>query len=110
MSAASSVTSGRRARERRTATPAGPPAPVTSTRTGEWSDTGALREVRGRAGGGGGAALGPDDGAGRGDPLERLAVRATAVAGPVAAGGEDEVVLHVAADAGLRAEAGQQPE
>src|SRR3712207_1761979 len=110
MSAARSVTSGRRARDRRTATPAGPPAPVTSTRTGEASDTGALREVRGLGGDGGGAAPRAQDGARLADHLQRFAVLAAAVTGPVAAGGQDEVVLHVGADAGLRTEAGQQRE
>src|SRR4051794_4219632 len=110
MSAAISVTSGRRARDRRTATPAGPPAPVTSTRTGAGSDTGALDAGRGLGGDGGGAAPGAQDGTRLADHLERFAVLAPAVAGPVAAGGQDEVVLHVAADAGLRAEAGQQRE
>src|SRR5687767_9413529 len=98
MSAASSVTSGRRASDRRTATPAGPPAPVTSTRTGVASDTGGLRADRGREGGGrregGGVALRARDGAGLAEDLQRLGVLAAAVARPVTAGGQDEVVLH----------------
>src|SRR4051812_35693669 len=109
MSAASSVTSSRRGRDRRTATAAGPPAPVTRTRVGERSGTETLR-VRGGQGGGG-RALGADDGAGLADHLERFAVLAgAAVAGPVTGGGEDEVVLQVGADTGLGSEAGQQPE